>query len=368
MKITIVLGAFLPVPPIMGGAVEKIWFALAAEFARRGHEVAVISRKVGSLPAAEVIDGVTYRRIRGFDMPASLWLLKLYDLVYSIGARAVVPDSDIVVTNTFWLPLLWKGAYVHVVRYPKGQMRLYARAVRLQAPSRAITEAIVREAPYLRERVKMIPNPVPGLNSMSTPPRPLPDRSKIILYVGRVHPEKGVHLLVDAFTRLRTVFADWQLMIVGPTTEKLGGGGESYSRSLQRLAGDGIVFSGPVFDPHELDKKFRAARLFVYPSLAERGESFGLAPLEAMSHGCAVLVSRLECFADFIEDNRTGFVFDHRVADAAGELAHKMQTIIEAPDQLSTVAEAGLRKSAEYSPGRIAEQFLADFQSIVAHV
>jgi hypothetical protein len=29
MKITIVLGAFLPVPPVMGGAVEKSWFALA---------------------------------------------------------------------------------------------------------------------------------------------------------------------------------------------------------------------------------------------------------------------------------------------------------------------------------------------------
>ena len=39
MKITIVLGAFFPVPPIKGGAVEKIWFALGQEFARRGHDV-----------------------------------------------------------------------------------------------------------------------------------------------------------------------------------------------------------------------------------------------------------------------------------------------------------------------------------------
>ena len=43
MKITIVLGAFFPVPPIMGGAVEKVWFALGQEFARRGHEVVQIS-------------------------------------------------------------------------------------------------------------------------------------------------------------------------------------------------------------------------------------------------------------------------------------------------------------------------------------
>ena len=44
MKIAIVLGAFLPVPPVMGGAVEKVWFTLAAEFVRRGHNVTLVSR------------------------------------------------------------------------------------------------------------------------------------------------------------------------------------------------------------------------------------------------------------------------------------------------------------------------------------
>jgi hypothetical protein len=35
MKITIVFGAFLPVPPIMTGAIEKSWFALAQGFLSR---------------------------------------------------------------------------------------------------------------------------------------------------------------------------------------------------------------------------------------------------------------------------------------------------------------------------------------------
>ena len=42
MKITIVLGAFLPVPPVMGGAIEKSWFTLAQEF---------VSRRMGALAA-----------------------------------------------------------------------------------------------------------------------------------------------------------------------------------------------------------------------------------------------------------------------------------------------------------------------------
>jgi hypothetical protein len=45
MRITIVQGAFLPVPPLLGGAVEKMWFGLAPEFVRHGHEVVYISRR-----------------------------------------------------------------------------------------------------------------------------------------------------------------------------------------------------------------------------------------------------------------------------------------------------------------------------------
>src|SRR5205807_778782 len=80
MKITIVTGAFLPVPPIMGGAIEKAWYALAREFARRGHEVVFVSRKLPQLPAEEAADGVRHVRVRGFDTPRSLPWLKLLDL------------------------------------------------------------------------------------------------------------------------------------------------------------------------------------------------------------------------------------------------------------------------------------------------
>ncbi|MDQ2919191.1 MAG: hypothetical protein M3R10_04855, partial [Verrucomicrobiota bacterium] len=100
MKITIVLGAFLPVPPIMGGAVEKAWFALGQEFARRGHEVVQISRAHSTLPRAETLEGVQHIRVKGYDMPSSLLWLKTLDFFYSLGARRVLPASDILVTNT----------------------------------------------------------------------------------------------------------------------------------------------------------------------------------------------------------------------------------------------------------------------------
>jgi len=371
MKITIVLGAFFPVPPTMGGAVEKMWYSLAPEFARRGHEVAIVSRKMPNQARQESNDGVRHLRVRGFDTPRSLVCLKFLDFVYSLRAMSILPAADILVTNTFWLPLLARDRtrgkmYAHVGRYPKGQMRFYAHAARLQAPSTAVARAISAEAPQLADRVSVVPYPAP--RSTSAPPE-IELRPKRILYVGRVHPEKGVHLLVEAFVRgTRAAFTDWELMIAGPTDAKFGGGGSEYLSTLRESAveaGDRLIFAGSIFDPSELEQTFRSARLFVYPSLAERGESFGLAPLEAMTHGCAVLVSKLDCFTDFVRDRETAFIFDHRSSSPEENLRIKIEKIINDEALLARVAKAGRRKSEEYSLSRVADRFIADFSSIV---
>src|SRR5207302_10790152 len=139
---------------------------------------------------------------------------------------------------------------------------------RLQAPAQARAPPIVAEAPRLEPKVSVVPNPVPQA-PIASPPPAIADRDKTILFVGRVHPEKGVHVLVDAFASgARTAFADWRLMIVGPIQTKLGGGGEAYSASLQRAAAKAegrISFAGPIFDATELASMFRNARLFIYP-------------------------------------------------------------------------------------------------------
>jgi glycosyltransferase involved in cell wall biosynthesis len=383
MKITIVLGAFFPVPPTMGGGVEKVWFSLAPEFVKRGHDVVMVSRKLPELRREETINGVKHLRVDGFDTPRSLVWLKFLDLIYSLRTMSILrsrrmselPKADVIVTNTFWLPFLLRNSkrgrvYVHVARYPKGQTRFYGNAARLQAPSQAVARAIADEAPTLAGKISVIPYPAPG-STIAGAPSATGEREKIILFVGRVHPEKGVHLLVEAFADgARTVFADWKLMIVGPTDEKHSGGGESYLVDLKRLAanaGDKIIFRGPIFDQIELEQTLRAARIFVYPSLAERGESFGLAPLEAMAQGCAVFVSDLACFHDFIRDGETGFIFDHRSSNPAESLRARIENVIVDPTLLSTVADAGYRKSAEYSLASVADQFLEDFNSIIAN-
>lgn len=370
MRITIVFGAFFPVPPIMGGAIEKVGLSMANEFVRRGHEVLIISRAVAQFPRSEVRDGVKYLRVPGFDTPRSIIWLKFLDLIYSIRVLPVLPSADIIVTHTFWLPILLRSAkrgnvYVHVGRYPKGQMRLYRHVARLQTPTRAMARAVSEQAPDLESKISVVPNPAPEPRTPGPRP-PLAEREKIILFVGRVHPEKGVHLLVEAFVGKPTAFQDWKLVIVGPAEIKLGGGGADYLADLKRRARDAaVVFRGPVFDPLALEKEFRAARIFAYPSLAERGETFGLAALEGMAHSCAVFVSDLGCFHDFICDGETGFIFNHRAQDPVESLREKIASAIVDPTLLARVAEAGHRKSAEYSPERVARKFLDDFESVI---
>jgi glycosyltransferase involved in cell wall biosynthesis len=370
MRITIVQGAFLPIPPVLGGAVEKIWSALGKEFASRGHFVTHISRAYGSLAQEEFIDGVHHVRVPGFATPPSMIRLKWRDLRYSRRVVQVLPKADVLVTNTFWLPLLSPPGdagriYVHVARYPKGQLKFYSKVTRLQTVSGAVGNAICVQAPKLAQKVKVIPNFVPQNGSTVGESK----RQQLILYVGRVHPEKGIHLLLDAFAQLCAQgLGGWKLRIVGPWEVVHGGGGKTYladlrkrSRQIESL----VELTGPVFDVDALSAHYRQSAFFAYPSVAERGESFGLAPLEAMAEGCPPVVSSLECFNDFIRPGHNGWTFDHRGVNATGNLASALRTVIESMDTLDKIRECARRTAQEFSLTTVADQFLSDFEKVV---
>lgn len=380
MKITIVQGAFLPVPPLLGGAVEKIWQALGQEFVRQGHQVTHISRAYGDLPARETdADGVEHRRVRGFDTPLSLAWLKWLDLVYSLRVLRVLPPSDILVTNTFWMPLVCRKAdrgkiYVHVARFPRWQMRWYTRAARLQTLTPTLKRAIIARAPAMAARVSVVANP--RLANVSVEADALDAlaaaRERVFLYVGRVHPEKGIGLLLEAFRRFCADAGtenDWRLRIVGPWETSLGGGGEEFRRQLDEIAGPvagRVEWIGFVSDPAVLREHFSRASLFIYPSLAEEGEASPVAPLEAMSCGCPALVSAMDCFAGYLIPGETGFTFDHHAADPVAELAGKLTRLSASSPELARVGRAGWQKTADFSLDRIAAAYLADFQAVLS--
>lgn len=371
MRIAILQGAFLPVPPVLGGAVEKIWFELGRQFAARSHEVTHVSRRHPELPDEENTGGVRHLRVAGFDMPRSGLVLKLMDLAYTWRALPRLPVADVTVTNTFWAPILLKRAragviVVNIQRMPKGQMRFYRRAERWHAVSSAVAEAVLREQPRESQRIRVIPNPLPFSATLS-PEASLRGKDRVILYAGRLHPEKGLDLLIRALrdSRLERWITGWRLHLVGPWRVREGGGGEDYLNHLKSLAaGLPVEFVGPEHDPNALSDHYRRSSIFVYPSLAERGETFGVAPLEAMAFGAVPVVSDLACFRDFIQPGRNGLVFNHRAEDPSSELAGAISGLLHDETQRRALAEAALAVNESHAPGKIAAQFLEDFATL----
>jgi glycosyltransferase involved in cell wall biosynthesis len=375
MRITIVQGGFLPVPPVLGGAVEKVWFKLGSEFARLGHQVTHISRLYSELPPEEIINGVRHVRIKGFDAPRSRVFLWLKDLAYACRALRVLPPADILVTNSLSLPVLVRGKghgslYIQIGRYPKGQTRFYHHAVRLQAVSSVVAKAIIRQDPKGARLVKVIPYPLPNYLENIDVAGSWHLRKKVILYVGRIHPEKGIDLLIEAFRLLvEAGFQDWHLALVGPWESAHGGGGAQYYKKL-RSAGSSVAenidWIGPIFDAGRLADQYRRAKLFVYPSVAVHGEALPVAPLEAMAFGCPPLVSALDCFRDYVVQDESGFIQNEKADSPVCGLFHTLKAAIEDELKLVSVAAGAYQVAQRYDPVAVAELYVGDFRALLS--
>ena len=295
----------------------------------------------------------------------------LLDFFYAVRVALALPAADVTITNAFFLPLLLPRRragkiYVQIGRYPKGQMLLYFRADRLQAVSRAVAGAIARQAPWLVRKLVVIGYAIPDRYFSAHASR---NSDKIVLYVGRLAREKGIEHLLHAFAQLDAPEAvKWRLRIVGPHAVAQGGDGPEYLAELQTLARQLEIrcdFTGPIFDQDALIREYQRGAVFVYPSVAEAGESFGLAPLEAMAAGCATIVSSLQCFDDYIMDGVNGLKFNHRDARPATDLASKLGSIINDPSYLQKIADAGHSAAWKYSVAQIAGRMLGDFGALL---
>ena len=351
---------------------EKLWFELGKQFSKKGHSVCHISRRFAGLPNDDLIDGVRHLRVKGYDTPANGIYLKLLDLRYSLRALKALPPADILITNTFWMPILAGGIQnriglimVDVNRMPKGQMRFYRQAACLRVPSSAVREAIVREAPRLSHQIRTIPNPLPALPSTKVNQ----DRDPVILYCGRLIPEKGIVLLIQAFTNAcERGLTGWSLRLVGPADTAAGGGGQGWLEdllSIPRAKGLPIEWLGPIYDVQELLSHYQQASIFVYPSLADKGEALPVAPLEAMACGAVPIVSDLACFRDFITPGVNGLVFNHRAAEAPALLAHQILDVSSGSRQREAMSQAALGVRQSHHPAAIANDFLRCFEEMI---
>ena len=295
------------------------------------------------------------------------------DLAYSLRVLVTLRRSDIIVTNTFFLPLLLplfrRGVvYVSVHRYPQGQMKYYRGVDRLQCVSTAIADAVRAQAPRLVDRVKVVPNYVTTRLAEDEADRGWSARRREVLFVGRVHPEKGIDLLIEAFAGIAPARrAGWSLRIVGPHAIAAGGGGPEFLARLQQTAldrGVPVAWVGPIYDRDALNAAYRESRIFVYPSVAAKGEAFPLAPLEAMAQGCPAITSDLACFSDFVQPGTNADAFSLGAADVPADLGRVIASLIADEPRQRSYSAAGLRTAQEFTLSRVADAFVADFSAL----
>jgi len=107
-----------------------------------------------------------------------------------------------------------------------------------------------------------------------------------LLFLGRLHPKKGLDILLQAWSKLSTGAHNWQLVIAGPDEQGYYAQVRSLAQSLGVL--DQIIFTGPVSGATKVNL-LHSADLFVLPSYSE-GFSMGI--LEAMACGLPVVATR----------------------------------------------------------------------------
>jgi glycosyltransferase involved in cell wall biosynthesis len=251
------------------------------------------------------------------------------------------------------------------------------------SPSDYITQGIKTRFPEIAPRCCTVPNGVKVerfINTRINQQKSPSNGSKHLLFVGRVCPEKGAHILLEAFQKVLASYPQTKLTLVGPVGvipyEYLVGVSED--RKVQDLAhfhqdnswqsylqtklaqiqeqGGKVSLPGLV-PPSKLNSYFHNADIFIFPSICH--EAFGMPIVEAMSAGLPVVATQGGAFPEIVEEGKTGLLVERSNSDA---LATAIIELIENEDLRESMGELGLKKAVElYSFETMADNLLACF-------
>lgn len=230
--------------------------------------------------------------------------------------------------------------------------------------SEYITGTIADRYPEFAHRCVTVPNAatvVPEHNRDMTLPG-------YVLFVGRVSPEKGVHVLVEAFHRVLRDFPSATLHVAGgigsapyeylvglsddPRVARLSlfyrtpasPGKDPYGEWLRQAAGEEwgkrIIFEGRA-DHSSVGDYYKRAAVLVNPSLSE---AFGMSLVEAMMYRVPVIASRIGGMTNIVEHSQTGILVD---AEDAESLAVAICEILADPARAGQMGDAGRNRALD---------------------
>jgi glycosyltransferase involved in cell wall biosynthesis len=227
----------------------------------------------------------------------------------------------------------------------------------------AITDELARsylEAGLPRDRLVRIPN---GVDTSRFHPvdraerlrlredLALPLDGPIVLFVGIVHPRKGVDRLVAAWPRVQAQHREAALLLVGPLTSQSDGTTSRFVERLSDLEDQHRVHA--VGHQDHVVRFYQAADVFVLPS---RMEGLPNALLEAMACGLPVICSPLPGVAELLEHDVNGLLIAANEPIALGDA---VCALLKDARRSQRLAEAGRQTVMQhYSLDAIADRYI----------
>lgn len=266
------------------------------------------------------------------------WVAKRYGVPLMVSPRGTLSEwamqNGSTIKRVFW-PLVQKPVLVAVTCFHATAESEYADIRRMS----------------FRQPVAVIPN---GIDIPDLVLKPL-NESRTLLFLGRIHPKKGIDMLLRAWQAVMVRFPDWNLRIVGPDN-----GG--YLAKMQVLAAqlrlERVVFTGVLYEEEKL-RAYREASLFVLPT---HSENFGMTVAEALAAGTPAIVSKGAPWAG-LEQQGAGWWIDIGVDPLVACLE---EALSRSPESLVEMGQRGRNwMKAEFSWTRVGQQMVEIYRWIL---
>jgi len=313
MKIAILTPTF-----VYHSGIDRVVQLQAEDYVKKGHEITIISLEANIKPNK-------YKIIQ-LGMPKNQFLQRLYRLLFFLDFKKInyykkLKNYDIVISHFYpmnWLAYLakkhYKTKYIYfnhginttslLNNFPqKIYMKLFSFFTNitlknvdeaysvskylkddLKKVSNLKSKVIYNKIDNKRFNTKVNGNKIKNIYNLKN--------YKVLLYVGRIAPHKGIHLLLESFKIIKNKIPNVKLIIVGKPTFN------NYFKRLKRAKGNDVIFTGFI-DDKDLPNYYAACNLYVTASL---WEGYNLPAKEAQECGKKVVAFDIGSHPEIIKN------------------------------------------------------------------
>lgn len=180
---------------------------------------------------------------------------------------------------------------------------------------------------------------------------------RIVLFVGRIEPLKGLDILINAAAMLESD-VDCSVLVVGGDETTQAGVDELRELARERGIEQRVAFVGAV-DHDLLPLYYNAADVCVVPS---HYESFGLVAVEAMASGVPVVASRVGGLTGTVRDGETGYLIPWLCPEP---FAERIELLLENEPLRLKLGEAARQAMARYRWENVIESVVELYDSLI---